>query len=133
MDEQHGMPLPPSRILEDILADHANKSVTVGPFIHAEKLQAASVHPCKHSSVMKKVIERMNNSVVAEQLAQRKKDSKDGKKKWLFGRKPGSSEKDTKKVAVQMEEEEIEGMRVDFYLFYFLKFIGSIIPTIELS
>ena len=103
------------------------------PFIHAEKLQAASVHPCKHSSVMKKVIERMNNSVVAEQLAQRKKDSKDGKKKWLFGRKPGSSEKDSKKVVAQTEEEEIEGMRVDFYLVVFLKFIASIVPTIEVD
>ena len=83
---------------------------------------------------MKKVIERMNNSVVAEQLAQRKKDSKDGKKKWLFGRKPTGSEKDTKKVvAQQTEEEEIEGMRVDFYLVVFLKFIASIVPTIEVD
>ncbi|KAF8702136.1 hypothetical protein AX14_014492 [Amanita brunnescens Koide BX004] len=127
--DEDGRPLPPSRILEDIPADHANKTVTMEPFIHAEKLQAASVHPCKHSSVMKKVIERMNNSVVAEQLAQRKKD---GKKKWLFGRKPGSSEKDSKKAA-QTEEEEIEGMRVDFYLVVFLKFIASIVPTIEVD
>ena len=80
---------------------------------------------------MKKVIERMNNSVVAEQLAQRKKDSKDGKKKW-FGRKTGSSEKDSKK-APQTEEEEVEGMRVDFYLIVFLKFIASIVPTIEVD
>jgi ubiquitin-like-conjugating enzyme ATG3 len=103
------------------------------PFIHAEKLQAASVHPCKHSSVMKKVIERMNNSVVAEQLAQRKKDSKDGKKKWLFGRKSSGSEKDSKKAVPQTEEDEIEGMRVDFYLVVFLKFIASIVPTIEVD
>ena len=82
----------------------------------------------------------MNNSVVAEQLAQRKKDTKDGKKKWLFGRKPGSSEKDSKKAAAaaaaaaaQTEEEEIEGMRVDFYLVVFLKFIASIVPTIEVD
>ena len=56
-------------------------------------MQAASVHPCKHASVMKKVIERMNNSVVAEQLAQRKgnpgassptKYDKETKKKWPF-------------------------------------------------
>ncbi|KAF8624628.1 hypothetical protein AX15_005782 [Amanita polypyramis BW_CC] len=131
--DENGLPLPPSQILQDIPADHANKTVTVEPFLHSEKLQAASVHPCKHSSVMKKVIERMNNSVVAEQLAQRKKDSKDGKKKWIFGRKPGSSDKDNKKVAQQMEEEEIEGMRVDFYLVVFLKFIASIVPTIEVD
>jgi ubiquitin-like-conjugating enzyme ATG3 len=124
--------LTPQQIFQDISTDHANKTVTIEPFIHSTSLQAASVHPCKHSSVMKKVIERMNNSVVAEQLAQRKKDSKDGKKKWLFGRKPGSSEKDSKK-APPTEEEEVEGMRVDFYLIVFLKFIASIVPTIEVD
>ena len=104
-------------------------------------MQAASVHPCKHASVMKKVIERMNNSVVAEQLAQRKgpssptsppKDGKDNnnKKKWTFGRKSGAG-KDA--VSSNAEDEEIEGMRVDFYLVVFLKFIASIVPTIEVD
>ena len=87
---------------------------------------------------MKKVIERMNNSVVAEQLAQRKATSpnspvKDGgkepKRKWTFGRKV--SGKDT--ANANAEEEEIEGMRVDFYLVVFLKFIASIVPTIEVD
>jgi ubiquitin-like-conjugating enzyme ATG3 len=36
-------------------------------------------------------------------------------------------------VVVQTEEEEIEGMRVDFYLVVFLKFIASIVPTIEVD
>jgi len=31
------------------------------------------------------------------------------------------------------EEEEAEGMRVDFYLVVFLKFIASIVPTIEVD
>jgi ubiquitin-like-conjugating enzyme ATG3 len=80
---------------------------------------------------MKKVIERMNSSVVAEQLAQRKGGSgKEGKKKWPFGRtKSGSKEE---KVAVS-EDDEVEGMRVDFYLVVFLKFIASIVPTIEVD
>lgn len=82
------------------------------------------MHPCKHASVMKKVIERMNSSVVAEQLAQQK-SSKD-KKKW-FGRKSAGSTKDAN------EDEEVEGMRVDFYLVVFLKFIASIVPTIEVD
>jgi ubiquitin-like-conjugating enzyme ATG3 len=104
-------------------------------------MQAASVHPCKHASVMKKVIERMNNSVVAEQLAQRKgpsnpnsplKDGKDSKKKWTFGRK-ASGMKDAASSSANAEDEEIEGMRVDFYLVVFLKFIASIVPTIEVD
>jgi len=86
---------------------------------------------------MKKVIERMNNSVVAEQLAQRKGQSsspKDAgaKKKWPFGRKAsGSAGKDAPSPSA--DEEDVEGMRVDFYLIVFLKFIASIVPTIEVD
>ena len=31
------------------------------------------------------------------------------------------------------EEEEVEGMRVDFYLVVFFKFIASIVPIIEVD
>ncbi len=93
---------------------------------------------------MKKVIERMNNSVVAEQLAQRKgttspstsKDTTTGakdtsKKKWLFSRKASGPVKESQ--SPNADEEEVEGMRVDFYLVVFLKFIASIVPTIEVD
>lgn len=79
---------------------------------------------------MKKVIERMNAGVVEEQLAARKKEGKEGKKKWGFGRK---SNKDDKGPSAGGEEDEVEGMRVDFYLVVFLKFIASIVPTIEVD
>jgi ubiquitin-like-conjugating enzyme ATG3 len=135
---QNGTLLTPPQIFQDISADHAHKTVTIEPFIHSISMQAASVHPCKHASVMKKVIERMNNSVVAEQLAQRKgpspsKDGKDGKRKWTFGRKVSGMGKDTASASANAEDEEIEGMRVDFYLVVFLKFIASIVPTIEVD
>jgi ubiquitin-like-conjugating enzyme ATG3 len=82
---------------------------------------------------MKKVIERMNAGVVEEQLAARKNSGKhqdkDGKKKWGFGRR-GGKEEGAKGAG---EEEEVEGMRVDFYLVVFLKFIASIVPTIEVD
>ena len=89
---------------------------------------------------MKKVIERMNNSVVEEQLAQRGKPSSSStgkdtpkkEKKWPFSRKSSGSVKDTQ-LQTGAEEEEVEGMRVDFYLVVFLKFIVSIVPTIEVD
>ena len=87
---------------------------------------------------MKNVIERMNNSVVEEQLAQRGKPSSSGKdtpkkaKKWPFSRKSSGSVKDVR-LQAGAEEEEVEGMRVDFYLVVFLKFIASIVPTIEVD
>ena len=129
---QNRTPLTPAQIFQDISADHALKTVTIEAFPHSASLQAASVHPCKHASVMKKVIERMNAGVVEEQLAQRKSISKD-KKKWPFGRK--SSGRDDKPAAAtpQGEEDDVEGMRVDFYLVVFLKFIASIVPTIEVD
>ena len=36
-------------------------------------------------------------------------------------------------IAVGAEEEEVEGIRVDFYLVVFLKFIASIMLTIEVD
>ena len=60
--------------------------------------------------MMKKVIDRMNASI-EEQTAFRK------------GSTPVTEE----------DEEEIEGLRVDFYLVVFLKFIGSVIPTIDVD
>jgi len=86
---------------------------------------------------MKKVIERMNNSVIAEQLSRQKStggpppNSKEPKKKWPFARKVSGTGKDDK--SAHPEEEEVEGMRVDFYLVVFLKFIASIVPTIEVD
>ena len=67
----------------------------------------------------------MNNSVVAEQLAQRKgdlgassptKDGKETKKKWPFCRKASGMGKETVVSSAVNEEEEMEGMHVDFYL-----------------
>lgn len=82
---------------------------------------------------MKKVIERMNASVIEEQQAQKKGSSsgpaspKDKQqKKWLFRRASGNNVKSD-------QEEDVEGMRVDFYLVVFLKFIASIVPTIEVD
>ena len=59
--------------------------------------------------MMKKVIDRMNASI-EEQAAFRK----------------GS-------IVTEKDEEETEGLRVDFYLVVFLKFIGSVIPTIDVD
>src|SRR5271170_2927098 len=64
---QNGTPLKPQQVFEDVSADHANKTVTIEPFPHSTSLTLASVHPCKHASVMRKVIERMNAGMIEEQ------------------------------------------------------------------
>ena len=87
---------------------------------------------------MKKVIERMNTGVTAEQ--QRALTSKDaGKKRWLGGmvRKVTGSGTTTPIPAASapsdVPSDEGDPMRVDFYLVVFLKFIASIVPTIEVD
>ncbi|KAG7098450.1 hypothetical protein E1B28_000400 [Marasmius oreades] len=128
--DENRIPLTPAQIFQDISAEHASKTVTIEPFPHQASLQAASVHPCKHASVMKKVIERMNNSVVAEQLAHQKASPKEKEKKKWFGKKSGNKDE---KPSAPGDDDEVEGMRVDFYLVVFLKFIASIVPTIEVD
>jgi len=56
-DEQM-KPLQPEQVFEDISADHAHKTVTFDEFPHMAGVQMAYIHPCKHASVMKKIIAR---------------------------------------------------------------------------
>lgn len=82
---------------------------------------------------MKKVIERMNAGVVEGQQ-QRKAGNKDGKRKpWLLRKVTGSGGEKTAALSDMGDNDEVEGMRVDFYLVVFLKFIASIVPTIEVD
>ncbi len=78
--------MDPKKTLEDIHADYSLKTVTIEqhPSLNS---QWASIHPCRHAEVMKKMIDR---------------SSSDGKV-----------------------------IRVDLYLFLFLKFISAVVPTIE--
>ncbi|THH28377.1 hypothetical protein EUX98_g5801 [Antrodiella citrinella] len=130
-DEKNRTPLTPAQIFQDVSADHAFKTVTIEPFPHSATLQAASVHPCKHASVMKKVIERMNQNVV-EQEQKSSPSGKDKQKKWLF-RKASGNGKEDKTAPPGEPADEGDGMRVDYYLVVFLKFIASIVPTIEVD
>jgi len=56
--DEHRHPLKPAQIYQDISQDHANKTVTIEPHPHLNMSQA-SIHPCKHSNVMKKIIDHL--------------------------------------------------------------------------
>ncbi|WVZ57622.1 hypothetical protein U9M48_007984 [Paspalum notatum var. saurae] len=85
--DESRMPLKPELVFEDISQDHARKTVTIEDHPHILAGKHASVHPCKHAAVMKKIVDVL--------------------------------------VSRGVEPE------VDKYLFIFLKFIASVIPTIE--
>lgn len=54
-----GTPLTPTEIFEDISSDHAKKTVTIEEHPH-EKTRVASIHPCRHAEVMKRLWGVMN-------------------------------------------------------------------------
>ncbi|KAG6543515.1 hypothetical protein Mapa_015009 [Marchantia paleacea] len=80
------MLLTPERVLEDVSQDHARKTVTIEDHPHMAG-KHASVHPCRHGAVMKKIIDVLMSRGVDPE--------------------------------------------VDKYLVLFLKFVATVIPTIE--
>ncbi|CAM6129151.1 unnamed protein product [Calypogeia fissa] len=84
--DESKMLLPPELVLEDVSQDHARKTVTIEDHPHMAG-KHASVHPCRHGAVMKKIIDVLMSRGVDPE--------------------------------------------VDKYLFLFLKFVASVIPTIE--
>ncbi|XP_034231542.1 ubiquitin-like-conjugating enzyme ATG3 isoform X1 [Thrips palmi] len=85
-DESH-KPLNVEEMYEDVSQDHAKKTVTMETHPHLPGPSMASVHPCRHAEVMKKIIETVME---------------------------GGGE-----------------LGVHMYLIIFLKFVQSVIPTIE--
>lgn len=84
--DESRMLLKTELVLEDVSQDHARKTVTIEDHPHLPG-KHASIHPCRHGAVMKKIIDVL--------------------------------------VSRGVEPE------VDKYLFLFLKFVASVIPTIE--
>mmetsp|Transcript_3590 Transcript_3590/g.6027 ORF Transcript_3590/g.6027 Transcript_3590/m.6027 type:complete len:314 (+) Transcript_3590:134-1075(+) len=85
-------PLTGSQMMEDVITDYANRTVTIENHPHVSGPHA-SIHPCQHGKVMKTIVRNLIKS----------SDGDDGE----------------------------EGPSVNLYLFIFLKFVSSIIPTIN--
>lgn len=79
-------PLTPQQVMEDVSEEHARKTITVDPHPNLA-LSAASIHPCRHAEVMKKLVDNLLEA----------------------GR----------------------DFQVQHYLVLFLKFIASVVPTIQ--
>jgi len=90
-----GQPLSGKEMLEDVMTDYANKTVTIEAHPHVAGPHA-SIHPCKHGKVMKTIV----HNLIKQQQTQ------------------GG------------DDDMISGPSIEMYLFIFLKFINSIIPSI---
>uniref|UniRef100_A0A0K8TSN1 Ubiquitin-like-conjugating enzyme ATG3 n=1 Tax=Tabanus bromius TaxID=304241 RepID=A0A0K8TSN1_TABBR len=85
--DENRRPLTVEQMYEDVSQDHAKKTVTMETHPHLPGPNMASVHPCKHADIMKKII--------------------------------------------QTVEEGGGELGVHMYLIIFLKFVNTVIPTIE--
>ncbi len=104
-------PLSPSAMLDDIMQDYANKTATIESNPHFPSLGPhLSIHPCKHAAAMKTIID----SLIA------------GGGKVEGGSAVGSA---AAGGAAQRTSATIPS--VDDYLLVFLKFLQTIIPTID--
>lgn len=150
--------------MEDIVGDYKDKTVTLEDFPFFDShIKMASVHPCRHASVMKVLLDRADSALKNRKL--RKRDQQRGAdnnkvESGLEGliddtKRLGLNETSTSKkgftsgVAAaggnagdewevlqhevgggSMDDEDV-AIRVDQYLVVFLKFMASIMPTVE--
>lgn len=127
--DEHKAPLAPHLVFQDISSDYAQKTVTVESFPHLSGVACATVHPCKHASVMKKVIDRTNASLAAAKRqvsggadAEASSTTTTTKKRgWISSAKKAASlgGSSTKKEEWTAEDQQ-EGLRVDQCAFEWL-------------
>lgn len=150
-------PLPPQLMMEDIVGDYKDKTVTLEDFPWFDgNMKMASVHPCRHASVMKTLLDRADAALKLrlEKLKQAAESSSPQEKAKLAQPERGleglvddikglslaDAQKQGDKTAqaggdewevLQHDEDDQIAIRVDQYLVVFLKFIASVTPGIE--
>ena len=133
-------------MMEDIVGDYKDKTVTLEDFPYfSNNIKMASIHPCKHASVMKTLLDRADAALKLRREKQRQGKAVPGskdtgmeglvddfektkigdKKAVLEGLKAGGNGNDEWEVLQHDQdfanEEEEVAIRVDQYLVVFLK------------
>ncbi|KAJ4132765.1 E2-like enzyme [Fusarium falciforme] len=140
----NGQPLPPHDMMEDIVGDYKDKTVTLEDFpFFANNIKMASVHPCKHASVMKTLLDRADAALRLRREKLRAGASASTATSGMEGLVDeidkldvkGAQEAADKDEWEEVQEAEIDdhevAIRVDQYLVVFLKFMASVTPGIE--
>ncbi|KAJ9155396.1 Autophagy-related protein 3 [Pleurostoma richardsiae] len=141
----NGQPLPPQLMMEDIVGDYKDKTVTLEDFpFFANNIKMASVHPCKHAPVMKTLLDRADAALKIRReklkagLAAGSDQGMEGlvdeiNKLDVSGVEAAAdkaSNDEWEEVSPEPDDQEV-AIRVDQYLVVFLKFIASVTPGIE--
>ena len=58
---ENGVPLSDNEMKQDVMMEYRNKTVTIEPHPHTGE-RNISVHPCRHSMLLKKMIENFENA-----------------------------------------------------------------------
>lgn len=130
----NGQPLPPHAMMDDIVGDYKDKTVTLEDFpFFANNIKMASVHPCKHASVMKTMLDRADGAlrIRREKLRAGKAVGGDQGMEGLVDELGKLDVKDAQAAAdkdgewEEVEQSEVDeqevAIRVDQYLVVFLK------------
>ncbi|KAM6524072.1 E2-like enzyme [Fusarium solani] len=130
-------------MMEDIVGDYKDKTVTLEDFpFFANNIKMASVHPCKHASVMKTLLDRADAALRLrrEKLRAGASASATSGMEGLVDEIDKLDVKGAQEAADKDEWEEVQeaeiddhevAIRVDQYLVVFLKFMASVTPGIE--
>lgn len=140
-------PLAPHLMMEDIVGDYKDKTVTLEDFPWFDgNVKMASVHPCRHASVMKTLLDRSEAALQLRRDKLKQTQSREEADRILRGSDGLKGLVDeTQNLSLdqqrgrqgdewemlQHDEEEQVAIRVDQYLVVFLKFIASVTPGIE--
>lgn len=129
-------------MMEDIVGDYKDKTVTLEDFPFFDGgAKMASVHPCKHASVMKVLLDRADAALkIRKQKIADKKEEQEKVESGLEGLvddmkkmdiSDGPPTDDWEVLQTETSDDEETAIRVDQYLVVFLKFIASVTPGIE--
>ena len=97
-------PLTGKEMMQDVMSDYANRTVTIETHPHVAGPHA-SIHPCQHGAVMKTIVRNLMAS--------------------------SSHDASTTEGAGATGAGAAKAPSIEMYLFIFLKFVSSIIPTIN--
>ena len=141
-------------MLDDIVGDYKEKTVTLEDFpFFDSSIKMASIHPCKHASVMKVLLDRADAALKLRLAKMRRGDRRaekgmeglvdgmerlgvDKERKSGFGSGVaaagggGGDEWEVLQNEGGGEDEEV-AIRVDQYLVVFLKFAATVVPGID--
>ena len=129
-----GQPLAPRLMMEDIMGDYKDKTVTLEDFpFFASDTKMASVHPCKHAPVMKTLLDRAD-AALKRRREKLKDEGVEGLTDEISRLTVADKDKNEDWEDIRhddAEQQEEVAIRVDQYLVVFLKFIASVTPGIE--